>query len=601
MSVSEILFAVAGALLGLAFQGGMFLFLIPFAVVAFSLAFMNRPSLPSGTSVLPVIKHDKRSTALTPVVSPDIRNEFTNSKIETNEPNSSLRVNQIWSRANSDVDRAFGDVLRCLKVLMPQANTLTIWTNGGSVNELRLRTFQSDIPNCIDTSAKITENMGILSQLLRPEVSRILEGDLLVGKRLTYYIENRKIRSLVGVPLLDRDERRFGVLLVDSLHPNAFTPAEAQALSFIARAMYMVSFKSFVSAQNYIEQQQFSVLYHYQRKFFQTMTVKDIYKQMFEYVKENMPFDRLTILALDDAQKGLGHVVYCVGMDSEQFVDKKFTLSDKGIFVLALVRNRPVFRSFTSGYTDYVPRFNDSEKRNMELRQLFVMPVSSEPDSKTAELAICLESRFDNRYQEHEKKLLKAFAGVAGFAYARACQFEKGKDMAARDPLTGLMNRGALRESMRTEKVRANRQKTNIGVLMMDIDHFKNVNDTYGHPVGDEVIKGIANAISGEIRKEIDVVGRYGGEEFVVGLVDTTPEGMIETAERIRKAVGKLEFNILKPEPLRVTVSIGAFLVTPEFSDMKKAVNNADQALYKAKEGGRNQVVRFEEVETTAV
>ena len=601
MSVSEILFVVAGALLGLAFQGGTFLFLIPFAVVAFSLAVMNRPNNPN-TSILPVIKRDKHSTTLTPVVSPDLRNEFTNAnKVESNEPNSSLLVNHIWERANSDVDKAFGDILRCLKVLMPQANTLTIFTNGGSVNELRLRMFQSDIPNCIDTGAKITENMGILSQLLRPGVSRILEGDLLVGKRLTYYIENRMIRSLVGVPLLGRDEQRLGVLLVDSLHPNAFTAAEAQALTYIAQAMFMVSFKSFASAQNYIEQQQFSTLYHYQRKFFQTMSVKDIYKQMFEYVKENMPFDRLTILALDKPKEGLGRVVYCVGMDSEQFVNKKFTLSDKGIFVLALMRNRPVFRSFNSGYADYVPRLNDSEKRNMELRQLFVMPVSSEPDSKTAELAICLESRFTNRYQDHEKKLLKAFAGVAGFAYARACQFEKGKDLATRDGLTGLMNHRSLEESLRTEKVRADRKKYNIGVLMMDIDHFKRVNDTYGHQVGDEVIKGIASAISGEIRKEIDIVARYGGEEFVVALIDTTPEGMIETAERIRKAVGKLEFNVHQPDPLRVTVSIGAFLVEPGFTDMKKAINNADQALYKAKDGGRNQVVQFEQVETTAV
>ena len=163
------------------------------------------------------------------------------------------------------------------------------------------------------------------------------------------------------------------------------------------------------------------------------------------------------------------------------------------------------------------------------------------------------------------------------------------------------MNHRSLQEALRTEKVRADRKKYNIGVLMMDIDHFKRVNDTYGHPVGDEVIKGIANAISGEIRKEIDVVARYGGEEFVVALIDTTPEGMIETAERIRKAVGKLEFNVHLTDPLRVTVSIGAFLVEPEFTDMKKAVNNADQALYKAKDGGRNQVVRFEEVETTAV
>ena len=87
----------------------------------------------------------------------------------------------------------------------------------------------------------------------------------------------------------------------------------------------------------------------------------------------------------------------------------------------------------------------------------------------------------------------------------------------------------------------------------------------------------------------------------MVALIDTTPVGMIETAERIRKAVGKLEFNVHLTDPLRVTVSIGAFLVEPEFADMKKAVNNADQALYKAKEGGRNQVVQFEKIETDAV
>ena len=229
----------------------------------------------------------------------------------------------------------------------------------------------------------------------------------------------------------------------------------------------------------------------------------------------------------------------------------------------------------------------------MDFRQLFVMPVSSDKNATLAELAICLESRTPNRYSEHEMELLKAFAGVAGFAYVRACQFEQGKDLASRDGLTGLINHRTLHESLRTEKIRANRQQYNIGVLMMDIDHFKSVNDTYGHPIGDVVIKGIAGAISGEIRKEIDIVARYGGEEFVVGLIDTTPEGMIETAERIRQAVMKLEFDVHQASPLRVTVSIGAFLVKPEFHDMKKAVNNADQALYKAKESGRNQVIQY--------
>ena len=112
------------------------------------------------------------------------------------------------------------------------------------------------------------------------------------------------------------------------------------------------------------------------------------------------------------------------------------------------------------------------------------------------------------------------------------------------------------------------------------------------------VIKGIADTISKEIRGDIDIVARFGGEEFVVALIDTDAEGMVETAERIRKSVQKLVFDVHQAEPLRVTVSIGAFLLSPGFNgDLQKAVNNADQALYRAKEGGRNQVVQFQATE----
>ncbi len=469
------------------------------------------------------------------------------------------------------------------------------------MKEWGIRAYACSNPEAkIATDVKITENTGLISQLFRPDVNRLLEGDLPGGKPLLYYIDNPMIKSVVAVPMLDRGKNRVGAVVMDSLYPSAFNQHTAQALTYIASTLYTLYFKSFVSAKNYIEQQQFSVLYHYQHQFFKNMSVKEIYRQISEYVKGNIPFDRMMILALDRQndynlhQERTGRVVSCYGIDADQFENKTFTLSDKGLAILALYHNRPVERTFNqSAFNAYIPRIDSQEKKNMDIRQLFVMPVPSDATAEQAELAICLESRRSDRYSEHEMNLLKAFAGVAGFAYARACQVERDKDLATRDGLTGLINHRTLHENLRTEKIRADRQKYNIGVLMMDIDHFKNVNDTYGHPIGDVVIKGIAGAISGEIRKEIDVVARYGGEEFVVGLVDTTPEGMIETAERIRQAVMKLVFDVHQQDPLRVTVSIGAFLVTPDFHDMKKAVNYADQALYKAKEGGRNQVIQY--------
>ena len=602
MQMSIILFVVAGFLLGLSLQGGMFLFLIPFAGVAAALGYMNLPRIPGGkTASLPVVGSAVRATGITPAVTPELKNSFGDSETDYNEPGSTLRVNQVWARADADVKKAFGDVLEGLKRIVPNVHSLVVFSPLNSMKEWGIRAYACSNPEAkIATDVKITENTGLISQLFRLDVNRLLEGDLSGGKPLLYYIDNPMIKSVVAVPMLDRGKNRVGAVVMDSLYPSAFNQHTAQALTYIASTLYTLYFKSFVSAKNYIEQQQFSVLYHYQHQFFKNMSVKEIYRQISEYVKGNIPFDRMMILALDRQndynlhQERTGRVVSCYGIDADQFENKTFTLSDKGLAILALYHNRPVERTFNqSAFNAYIPRIDSQEKKNMDIRQLFVMPVPSDANAEQAELAICLESRRSDRYSEHEMNLLKAFAGVAGFAYARACQVERDKDLATRDGLTGLINHRTLHENLRTEKIRADRQKYNIGVLMMDIDHFKNVNDTYGHPIGDVVIKGIAGAISGEIRKEIDIVARYGGEEFVVGLVDTTPEGMIETAERIRHAVMKLEFDVHQQDPLRVTVSIGAFLVTPDFHDMKKAVTYADQALYKAKEGGRNQVIQY--------
>ena len=445
MIVSNVLFIVAGLLLGLAFQGGMLLFLIPVAGVAAALGYMNLPRVPGGkTAPIPVITRVAQATGISPAVTPDIRNFIKDD--EYNEPTSTLRVNQFWARTNADVNKATNDVLQGLKRIIPNAYSLIVFSPLTNFKEWSIREYCSDPNAQVATDVRITENSGLISQLFRPEVSRLLEGDLMGGKSLLYYIDNPMIKSLVAVPMLDREKNRIGAIVVDSLYPNAFSSATAQALTYIASTLYTLSFKSFASTKNYIAQQQFSVLYGYQHKFFQTMSVKDIFRQIFQYVKENIPYDRMLVLALDkqnpeDSHKEReGRVVCCDGIDSEQFASKKFTLSDKGLAVLALFKNRPVARDFGPGMNQYVPRIDDKEKRNMDFRQLFVMPVSSDKNASLAELAICLESRTANRYSEHEMELLKAFAGVAGFAYVRACQFEQGKDLASRDGLTGLIN-----------------------------------------------------------------------------------------------------------------------------------------------------------------
>lgn len=603
--MSDALYVLSGLLLGLAFQGGLWLFSIPFAVISFVLGWLNRPQLPatpvpaSPTAANARITRKTDSTAVARILRTlpvtaisDLRTAFDQEKKEFNDPTAELKVDQVWMKAETQLDTSFRYVLQALKTLIPNVHTAAVFFPGRKSGTLVLRQFVSD-SDCAVLHALIQENCGLVSQLARQDIARILEGDISGGKGLYFYNGNPPVHSIAGVPILDVKGNREGALVLDSLEQNAFNPTVVTALNSIACALQTLSFKTYASAKNYIEQQQFSILYHYQRNFFQNMAVNDIYTQIFDYVRGNIPYDRMMILALDNAKEGKGSVVLADGIDSAKMKGLPFTLNDKGLVILSLLRNFPVERNFTGNPGEYVPRLNEKEPRNNELRYLFAMPIATEASAESAEVTVALESCLQNRYSDHEKELMKAIAGVAGFAYARARQFEAGKALATTDGLTGLINHRTLSERLRMEKLRAERQKTNIGVLMMDIDHFKHINDTYGHPAGDEVIKGIAERIRGEVRGDIDIVARYGGEEFVVGLLDCSADSLKDTAERIRNAIGGRLFDIHRTEQIPVTVSIGSYLVRPEFRDMKQAIDFADKALYRAKEGGRNQVVEF--------
>ncbi len=152
------------------------------------------------------------------------------------------------------------------------------------------------------------------------------------------------------------------------------------------------------------------------------------------------------------------------------------------------------------------------------------------------------------------------------------------------DGLTGLLNRKQLDIALSEEIVRAQRYKTKLSILMLDIDHFKNVNDLFGHITGDSVLKEVAATIKSTTRKT-DICGRYGGEEFLVILPETDLETGFLAAGRIRKAIEQLEF---KQDGLRVTISGG--LAALQNDDLSKFLVRADHQLYISKENGRNQI-----------
>ena len=157
-----------------------------------------------------------------------------------------------------------------------------------------------------------------------------------------------------------------------------------------------------------------------------------------------------------------------------------------------------------------------------------------------------------------------------------------------RDSLTGLLNHTAIKDQLDHEVVRAKRQGTALSFAMIDIDHFKQVNDTYGHPVGDRVIKSLSRLLKQRLR-ENDIVGRYGGEEFAVILIDTDAKAAVRVLDTIREDFSRLR-HITEGQEFNATFSCGIVDIT-HFDDAGKICEAADRQLYKAKQAGRNRVM----------
>jgi two-component system cell cycle response regulator len=175
---------------------------------------------------------------------------------------------------------------------------------------------------------------------------------------------------------------------------------------------------------------------------------------------------------------------------------------------------------------------------------------------------------------------------------------EELRSQAMHDLLTGIWNRGAVLDQLSRELDRSTRAKTTSGVLMLDLDHFKKVNDTYGHLTGDSVLREVAKRVSESVRS-YDTVGRYGGEEFVVVLPNCGKAEIEQNAERIRLAISSVPI-LTDSAKITITVSVGATVAAAELRSINDILGAADEALYQAKETGRNRVC-FKELECKAI
>lgn len=163
------------------------------------------------------------------------------------------------------------------------------------------------------------------------------------------------------------------------------------------------------------------------------------------------------------------------------------------------------------------------------------------------------------------------------------------QDKANIDFLTGARTRRAFLDQANQEFLRARRGENSLSILMLDIDHFKQINDTYGHLTGDTALRHFSMLCSHSIR-EIDLIGRVGGEEFCILLPDTAESGALRVAERIRQSIEKSVIQVASHSSVRFTVSIGIATIAPSDTGVSDMQMRADLALYSSKHNGRNRV-----------
>lgn len=183
----------------------------------------------------------------------------------------------------------------------------------------------------------------------------------------------------------------------------------------------------------------------------------------------------------------------------------------------------------------------------------------------------------------------QSFVSELGVAFRRVKLFQEVERLSEIDGLTGVRRRGAFDKKLGEELVRAKTFKTTFGLMLLDIDHFKSLNDRFGHPFGDQVLKRVGAVLNGLVY-DTDFVARYGGEEFAIILPRAEPAGALRKAEAIRAAIEAERFSI-GFEELKVTISIGVSHFPRDASLPEELVSRADAALYAAKSAGRNRVV----------
>jgi diguanylate cyclase (GGDEF)-like protein len=442
---------------------------------------------------------------------------------------------------------------------------------------LKVKELATDSPHV--TEASVPAGGGVLGAILKEVRPMVLEAPRL--SLLPYYTGPAEVTGFVGVPVVEGRNAR-GILVGDRRDGRRFEDADAALLAAAAEQVVRVVQSERVFQAVERSKHEHERFYRASAELNRALTLAEVYDAAIAGARGVCEFD-FAAVATWDARRASHTLRRVVGEGAEK-IDGT-THRDPSSIASMAVKNKlalPAGGDFREGD---VPVFSHAMSMR-EYESLLVLPLLVK-DEVIGTFTVAAHRA--GAFPGDRREMLGVIANQVAISLQNARMVQALEEQATTDGLTGLVNHRTFQERFSSMLGRAERHELPISLILTDIDHFKKVNDTYGHPTGDEVLRRVAAILKASARK-IDIVARYGGEEFALVLEATGREGARQLAERIRAEVGQQTFQSSKG-PFKATLSLGVATYPDDAREKAEIIARADKSLYAAKHGGRNRTV----------
>lgn len=473
------------------------------------------------------------------------------------------------------------DTLELLKKMLELQTAALLWLDE-SGERLKVKELCTDIGDV--TEAPIPARTGALGAVLKEMKPVLLEAPRL--SLLPYYAGPAEVAAFLGVPVMEGRTPR-GILIADRRSTRPFTPADVDVLTSAARQVVRVVQSERVFHAVERSKHEHERFYRASAALNRCRTLDEVYEAAIAGARSVCDFDFAAIATYDP--RDTGHVIRrAVGDRAEALEGTEHR--DAGSVVSMVVKNKLALPAGGEWRERELPVFSASVRLRGE--SLLVLPLLVK-DEVVGTFTVAAKRA--GAFPTDRREMLGVIANQVAISLQNARMFEALEEQATTDGLTGLVNHRTFQERFSAMLGRAERHNSAVSLILTDIDHFKKINDNFGHPTGDEVLRRVAAILAASARK-IDIVARYGGEEFALVLEATDRAGAHNLAERVRMEVAQQTFQSAKG-PFRATLSLGVASYPEDGTDKADIIARADQALYSAKHGGRNRTACFSEIE----